>query len=120
MAECAYCKAHTELHESGIPICPNCSEARSKRKPPTSSPEIRTALVNHIVEATARVSAANQEFSEIMSQFPSGLPHPDGIQRIKNASHRLDLARKEMMKAHSRLNDFIELGIVPEDLKRSG
>ena len=26
----------------------------------------------------------------------------------------------EMMKAHSRLGDFLDLGIVPEHLKRSG
>jgi hypothetical protein len=25
-----------------------------------------------------------------------------------------------MMKAHTRLNEFVERGIVPEDLKRSG
>jgi hypothetical protein len=31
----------------------------------------------------------------------------------------MDVARTEMMKAHARLNDFIERGIVPEDLKRS-
>jgi hypothetical protein len=30
----------------------------------------------------------------------------------------LDSARTEMMKAHTRLNDFTERGIVPEDLKQ--
>jgi hypothetical protein len=30
------------------------------------------------------------------------------------------LARKEMMTAHKRLSDFVDRGIVPEDLKRSG
>jgi hypothetical protein len=50
-----------------------------------------------------------------MSQgVPSGLPHPDGTPRIHNASHELDTARKEMMKAHTRLNDFTERGIVPD------
>jgi len=29
-------------------------------------------------------------------------------------------ARKEMRKAHSRLNDFLSRGIVPEDLKQAG
>jgi len=38
----------------------------------------------------------------------------------KNASRKLDIDRKEMMKAHSRLNGFIELELVPDDLKRSG
>jgi len=87
------------------------------RKPPNSD-QIRTALVSSIVQATRKVSEANQEFSEILDKFPSGLPHPDGVQRIKTASNKLSLARKEMMTAHKRLNDFIERGIVPEDLKR--
>jgi hypothetical protein len=29
-------------------------------------------------------------------------------------------ARMEMMKAHNRLNDFVNAGVVPEDLKKSG
>jgi hypothetical protein len=55
-----------------------------------------------------------------MDQFPSGLPYPDGVQRIKNASNKLNLARKAMATAHNRLNDYLSRGIVPEDLKRSG
>jgi hypothetical protein len=55
-----------------------------------------------------------------MGQFPSGLPYPDGAQRIKNASTNLTLARREMMRAHTRLNDFIERRVVPEDLKKNG
>jgi hypothetical protein len=53
-------------------------------------------------------------------QIPSGLPHPDGVQRIKNASGKLSIARKELMKAHSRMEAYFGGKIVPEDLKRSG
>jgi hypothetical protein len=42
------------------------------------------------------------------------------VQRIRSASHELTAARNEMMEAHHRLNEFLESGIVPEDLKRSG
>jgi hypothetical protein len=28
--------------------------------------------------------------------------------------------RKNLMRAHTRLDDFLKTGIVPEDLKRSG
>ena len=52
-----------------------------------------------------------------MIQSPSGLPHPDGVQRIKNASDELSIARKEMTRAYARLTDYVERGIVPEDLK---
>jgi hypothetical protein len=51
--------------------------------------------------------------------IPSFIPPPDGTQRIHNASHKLTEARNTMMKAHRRLNDFLERGTVPEDLKRS-
>ena len=50
----------------------------------------------------------------------SGLPHPDGSQRIKNASVGLSMARKGVLKAHTRLNDYLGRGIVPEDLKPYG
>jgi len=63
-----------------------------------------------------RADAATAAFIEITSDIPSGLPHPDGIQRIHNASREMDAARKAMMAAHSRLNDFIESGTVPPDL----
>ena len=118
MTRCAYCKSKTEFHEGGVPICPECSEARTRRKPPRAAPEIQAALIEHVVDATTRLGAANWEFNEVMSQFRTGLPHSDGVQRIKNASHKLGTARKEMMRAHTRLNEFIERGIVPEDLKQ--
>jgi hypothetical protein len=47
-----------------------------------------------------------------------GDPHPDGTQRIRNASNELTAEREAMMKAHNRLTDFLNTGIVPDDLKR--
>jgi hypothetical protein len=55
-----------------------------------------------------------------VGQFPGGLPEPNGAQQIQNASNALTIARKEMATAHNRLNDFLNRGVVPEDLKRSG
>jgi len=51
--------------------------------------------------------------------IPSGTPRPGGVQRIHNASHELTTARDEMMKAHNRLNDFLNMGIVPKDLSKN-
>jgi len=120
MAVCSRCGANTELHANGVPVCLKCSdEGHTRRKRPNSD-QLRTSLVTSVVQATRKVSEASQQFSETLGKFPSGLPHPDGVQRIKNASNKLSLARNEMMTAHNRLNDFIERGIVPEDLKRSG
>jgi hypothetical protein len=118
MARCAYCRtAETDLYDSGVPICLACSEQREGKRKALSTGQIKTALINRIAETTAQVSAANQTFNEVIGQAPSGLPHPDGVQRIKNASTELSQARAQMMQAHKRLNDYVEHGIVPEDLK---
>jgi predicted urease superfamily metal-dependent hydrolase len=82
--------------------------------------EARIALFREMQEAVARAEAAKEAFSAMTSKIPSGPPHPEGVQRIQNVSHELTEARNEMMKAHNRLNEFLERGIVPEDLKRSG
>jgi hypothetical protein len=123
MAACAYCGAETQLYDSGVPICLKCSDERENkpsRKPPASGQSIRNLLVSEIAEATARANKASQTFLEVMGKVPSGFPHPDGSQRIHNVSRELSLARKDLMRAHAALDDFLKTGIVPEDLKRSG
>jgi hypothetical protein len=120
MADCIFCKAQTELDDNGVQICRNCSDAGPNRKPPATDQQIRSTLLQDILELTARVNEANREFEAIIGQVPSGLPHPDGVQRIKNASNKLSTARKELMKAHRRLDDHFGSEIIPEDLKRNG
>jgi hypothetical protein len=122
MAECAYCKAETQLYDRDIPICTHCAEARdgSPRKLPTAEQHIRTRLLQELLEATAQSSEATREFDAVLGRFPSGLPHPDGAQQIKSASQNLTAARRALMKAHDRLSDYHDRGIIPEDLRRSG
>jgi hypothetical protein len=103
MVRCARCKAETELCENGVPICQSCS--------------VREKLTQEVLETTAKKSEAFRKFEEIMHQSPSGLPHPDGVQRVKNASNELSIARKEMARAYERLGNYLDRGIVPEDLK---
>jgi hypothetical protein len=120
MGRCIYCAAATEMYQNQIPICTKCSEEREERGTrPAREQQIRTILVNSLVEATTRTSVASQAFNIVMSQFPSGLPHPDGSRKIHNASAALAAARKELMMAHNRLNDYLGRGIIPEDLKRT-
>jgi hypothetical protein len=117
MAECARCKAYTQLFENGVPICLKCtSEREAQRKPPATEQQIRSTLLQDIIELTARVEEATEDFNSAM-QIPSGLPHPDGVQKIKNASNRLSIARKELMRAHSRIDEHCS-GSGPEDLKQ--
>ena len=95
MAQCASCKAETELFENGLPVCLDCADARTKRKPPATDQEIRATLLRDVIEMTARNEQAIQEFETVTEQIPSGLPQPDGVQRIKNASAKLANTRKD-------------------------
>jgi hypothetical protein len=55
-----------------------------------------------------------------MGDIPSGLPQPDGTQRIQNAAHALAAARNAVMQAHSRLDEFLARGVIPGDWKPDG
>jgi hypothetical protein len=119
MAECVYCQAETFLYYVGVPVCIKCADAHeAKGKPPEIERNVRTTLIQDVTETTARAKAASQAFGATMGDVPSGLPHPDGAQRIHDASREVFAAQKEMMKAHTRLNDFLGQGTIPEDLKQ--
>src|SRR3954447_11268604 len=84
-------------------------------KPPAPKPspnpdEVRSKLQQALKDATERAARASTAFLEVTSQVPSGLPHPDGTQRIRNISHELAFARTALMRAHSRLDDFLVSG----------
>ena len=114
MALCAYCKAET----GDVPICLECSDARQAKLKLPASEQVGRLLIQESVEATSRANAALRAFNDVLNLFPSGLPNPNGTQRVQNASRKLIAARKEMGRAHRRLNDFMSRGVVPEDLKR--
>lgn len=121
MAECVYCRGETQLYDSGVPVCVKCSEAReSRRKPPTSERQALSILHQDLQAATERAKAATAAFDAVTSEIPSGMPHPDGTQRIHNASREISQARVGLMIAHNRLNDYLSRGIVPDDLKQGG
>jgi hypothetical protein len=55
-----------------------------------------------------RADAASEDFQRVVEEIPSGMPHTDGVQRIKNVSRKLSKARDEMMEAHRLLDDYIK------------
>ena len=121
MAECAFCKGETELYDSGVPVCVKCSEARdNKCKPPTPERQVLKVLNQDLQTATERAKVAAAAFDLVTSEIPSGIPHPDGTQRVHNASREATIAPMEMLRAHHRLSDFLNAGIVAEDLKQGG
>jgi len=115
MAECSYCKAETELHDNGAPICLVCAVAKDGTIQDSSG--VQLTLLEEVRQATDRANTAAESFSSIIERIPSDVPHPDGVFRITQASRELSTARAEMMVAHRRLNDFISRGVIPEDLK---
>jgi hypothetical protein len=84
------------------------------------SDTIREKLTQAVFDTTAKKVEAFRKFEATMLHFPSGLQHPDGVQRIKNASNELSSARAEVARAYARLADYLDRGIVPDDLKRNG
>lgn len=115
MAHCAYCHAETGMYCNGVPVCVACSERQDAAKqPPALESQPRARLMQELLETSARAKSASEAFLLLMKDAPSGLPHPDGAQRIQNASHELSAARTEMEKAHSRLNLYLSRGILPD------
>ena len=103
MAQCAYCKAETQLYVANVPICIQCGDTRSPE-------QTRGSLLQRVADATMRAESAIDAFEKVLADIPSEMPHPDGVQRIKNASKELSKARDEMMEAHRLLDDQIKRG----------
>lgn len=118
MERCAYCNAEdTLLYASGIPICLKCVTLREAKTKKDRPPNVHAILVRDLEEATLQTESATAKFNAVTRDVPSFIPPPDGTQRIHNASRQLTESRNAMIKALHRLNDFLERGIVPEDLK---
>lgn len=118
MRICAFCEAQAEHAVDGVPVCKECAG-----KPPRelgtlkADRQIRAALHREILASTARAHAAAEELKAIMDDIPSGLPLPDGSQRIHNAAHALAAARHEVREAHSRLDDFLARASAARDFE---
>jgi len=114
MPKCAHCETETEFWEDGNPICVACANSGT---PPTRKPtvvavsNVRDAIFQDMLAATALLNIATREFDRVMGQFPGG---HDGAKRIRNASQDLEAARKEYARA-DRLNEFLSRGIISED-----
>jgi hypothetical protein len=113
METCARCKIRqTELYEHNVPICVTCAAIQEAKQRTEGIHRILLGALRNASEA----QSANRDFNDVLEK-PTGLPHPDGSSQIANASQKVAVARKELMRAHNRLNHFLARGIVPDDLK---
>ena len=117
MALCGYCKSETELFDRGMPVCLDCGNRLGTKQQSSSAEDDLVRLQRELKEATARAHQATDAFNAIMGDIPSSVPQPDGTQRVNNVYRDLSIARREMMRAHSRLTHFLDNGLVPEDLE---
>ena len=109
MKECLYCKAKTDRFDDGVAICRRCIEHTLLRR------RAREILTRDLADASARSESAREAFLAI-TEVSSGLPYPDGVQSIHAASRAVTIARMNLLRAHHRLNDFLNTGIIPDDL----
>jgi hypothetical protein len=84
------------------------------------SHEIFEILWNDFTVAREKAAAADRRWMATIHEVPSGLPHPDQVQRVQNIVRELNSARLEMYEAHARLTAFVAEGIIPDNLKKSG
>lgn len=99
---------------------PGAPPKTTNHHPPPTPEMVRDRLQQELKDATERAATASAAFLAVTSEVPSGLPHPDGTQRIRNISHELAFARTALMRAHSRLDEFLVSGFAPEDLVSGG
>jgi hypothetical protein len=118
---CAFCESEAELSVDGTFLCKECSsKPESKIARLKAAREIHAVLHREVLASTAFANTASEKLRAIMEDIPSGLPQPDGSQRIQNAAHALAAARNAMMRAHSRLDEFLAHGAVPVDFEPGG
>lgn len=121
MTICVFCESEAKLVIDGVPTCEECCGKRdAELSKPKTDGQIRADLHREVLASTARAHAASETLIAIMRDIPSGLPHPDGSQQIQNAAGALAAARSEVMKAHSRLTEFVTRGVLPAEWEPGG
>jgi hypothetical protein len=96
------------------------SDARSNHRTlATSAGHVQNILREDFELAKERVGAATGAFDAATKYSTASAPLRR-TELMHNASREVTIARMEMLRAHHRLSDFLNAGIVPDDLKHSG
>jgi hypothetical protein len=81
--------------------------------------QILQTLNNDVHEAKERYDVAFKRFREIVSDVPSGIPHPDGSERVRLASREYKHGLEALNTALFKLNHYVIHGTIPPDLKET-
>jgi hypothetical protein len=80
---------------------------------------ITRILTSELAQDYSRHTAASKRFDDLVKEVPSGLPHPDGCERIHAAGRDASVTLEAYVFALRRYADFSVHGIVPDDLATS-
>lgn len=78
--------------------------------------EIEKTLFEQVQRAKEVYKSAHLRFNSVSSEIPSGLPHPDGRERIRIAGETYYSAMTAYNLALREFNNFLLDGSVPEYL----
>lgn len=81
------------------------------------TPDIETILREKLRLAELAFETAKINLREVTSDIPSGLPPPDGTERIRNAGIAYRSAVNKYCSALNQFNEFLVNRTIPEDLK---
>jgi len=80
--------------------------------------EIERTLRREVEHFHKAYNIATNEFQNVAADIPSGLPCPDGTDRLINAGKAYRFAMNAYAKALEEYNDFVLTGSIPERLKK--
>jgi hypothetical protein len=78
---------------------------------------IERVLTEDLDRARQAYDTASREFKTVTLEIPSGLPHPDGTDRIRIMGDAYNSAMKQYAVALQEFNAFVTHRVVPERLK---
>jgi hypothetical protein len=79
--------------------------------------EVQRRLMKELSDAQSAYNAANTRFYMLLKEIPSGLPAPDGSQRILEAGIASRVNLERYTRAMKRYSEFAISGTIPEDLR---
>jgi hypothetical protein len=82
-----------------------------------SRQQVEDLLVRELSRTREDYEKAHKEFLVVTSDIPSGIPHPDGVQRIKNAGAEERAAISDYIRALREFNAFAIDGKMPDRMK---
>jgi len=81
-----------------------------------SAAEISRRLAEDLNQASAEYMRLQRLEMDIIRETSSGIPLPDGVVRIIQAWEVVRVAFAEYQRTVKRYRDFLDRGVVPEDL----